>query len=366
MRFNQKLMIIAFLCVLGTCIYVVYHTRNKSTPQIPPLSQKVKDSAQNLKNSLTNLGATNESSKDTDWTKQVPPQDREWMIQRATKVERLMSGANVPIEFYGKIVDQYDQPIEGVEVLAIISQWHALPGAMFGATWLTNRMHTDASGHFIVHNIRGDTYDIRSITKSGYELEPGSPMGFGYGNATPMHHVPDSNNPVLFRMWRSNGGANLLGFNAKGMIPCNGESVWLTPQSYRFAKTDSQDAVIRITASRSIGIVSFTNHGDYSWSIEIEPIGGGIQQSESVFMYEAPESGYQPQLSVTHNANDPGWLREQNIKFFFKTKRGEYGCGEFFISNWENEKGIYCRIGAGLNPDGSRNLEPKREEPAAQ
>jgi hypothetical protein len=197
------------------------------------------------------------------------------------------------------------------------------------------------------------------LEKIGYELAPHSKMTFGFGYGTPEHYEANPTNPVIYHMWKRGEGANLQGGTVKGKIPSDGQPVWAEFQSSQWSRQEQQSAIFKLIARRNRGVVTFDDKSPYNWSLEIETPGGEVHRTDDQFLYQAPEAGYQLALRISHEAGDSDWVREQTIVFYFKTKQGQYGHGDVYISNWEGEAEMFCRMNFVLNPDGSRNLEPK-------
>jgi hypothetical protein len=271
-----------------------------------------------------------------------------------------VSVANVPIVFYGKIVDQNDQPVEGVHVEAVVYGWNVIGLMQHVARAKTNILYSDSQGKFVVSGMNGESLSFH-FEKEGHELALGSLGGYGYGPGVSIHHEPDPTKPVVYHMWKRQGAVELKGVSFKGMIPSDGQSVWISENSDYWSRAKISDAIVKLTASRERPIVTFADKSPYKWGFEIDMLGGGIQKTTDLFLYQAPGIGYNSILSISHEAGDSNWIREQTLIFYFKTNKGKYGRGEVFISNWENQSEIYCRISIALNPDGNRNLEPKPE-----
>jgi len=94
----------------------------------------------------------------------------------------------------------------------------------------------------------------------------------------------------------------------------------------------------------------------YDWTATIEAVDGGVVASTDEFMYRAPESGYEPKLTVAVSAQDPKWSAEGKVAFYLKS-HGKYGrVTAEFTTDYDRPKTGF-RIDAYFNPTGSRNLE---------
>ena len=114
---------------------------------------------------------------------------------------------NVPITFYGRVVDESGKGVAGAEVTMNVSAIKRLSVPVpFGAhqTWWPVNAVTGKDGTFEIHGGRGISIQLVEIKKSGYGLFilTRSGANFVYTSdaqgVTPYH--PDRKNPALFRL----------------------------------------------------------------------------------------------------------------------------------------------------------------------
>ncbi|HSP43191.1 MAG TPA: carboxypeptidase-like regulatory domain-containing protein, partial [Luteolibacter sp.] len=98
-----------------------------------------------------------------------------------------------PIEFYGKVVDQNNQPIGGATVNL---QWSIIGGT-------DNRtLKTESDGRFSITGIQGKGISVYAF-KSRYLTGLRGKGSYEYaGFYEHNFHVPDPNNPVVFQLWK--------------------------------------------------------------------------------------------------------------------------------------------------------------------
>ena len=364
MRFKRNTFLVGGAILLCLLVWWMYSTRNKVTPQtiektvLLPATNSMSAPKPVVANNETNLASKPED--DWSWTNQVPVEQRAWLIERVSKMKQLLSVANPAIVFYGQILDQFGQPVPGVRVETHVAGLGVNSFVTHEMKGNTNTFFSDASGRFVISGLRGESLSFH-LFKEGYELAPQSPLGFDYGPGVAAHHEPNPTNPVVYRMWKRQGAAELKGFYNRGMIPSDGQSIWIAENSEKWSRTELPDSILKLTVNRKRRVVTFDDKSHYQWGVEVNMLGGGVQKTDDPFLYESPESGYSSVLSIRHEAGDANWIWEQRIVFYFRTKTGKFGHGEMFISNWQNQDEIYCELGLTWNPDGSRNLEPKPE-----
>ena len=101
----------------------------------------------------------------------------------------------MPISFYGKVVDQDDQPVEGAKV---VLQWTDMSAK--GTSERT--IFTDSAGRFQLTGVSGKRLGVTQVFKDGYyRANKGMQTSFEYAAFfEPDYHQPDANNPVVFRL----------------------------------------------------------------------------------------------------------------------------------------------------------------------
>ena len=320
-----------------------------ATPNIPATKSIITNAKTNDK---TEAGAS------WDWTNQVPVERRAWTIDRAKKLIAISSGLNVPVEFHGRVVDQFDQPVSGVRVTASYNQWTAPGLVAMSPGRATSEYSSDVQGRFAVNDIKAASMTIE-LSKAGYELAPHSKLTFMFEPGAQFRFLPNPTNPVVYQMWKRQEAAELKSFYCRSMIPSDGQSIWVGEGHEKFSNVELTNAILKLSVKRERRIETPEDQSPYTWGFEINMLGGGIQLTSDPFLFLAPETSYLPMFSASHKAGDSGWVREQKIIFYFKTSANQYGHGEAFISNWMNQDGIYCEMSLAWNPDGSRNLESK-------
>jgi len=92
---------------------------------------------------------------------------------RASRVHAIKKSANRKVNFYGKLVDQHGNPVEGVRLdLEILSYQNSFIDYLkTGREQIVKKfsMTTDANGMFSVEKKEGTTFKIEKMTKDGYD-----------------------------------------------------------------------------------------------------------------------------------------------------------------------------------------------------
>jgi hypothetical protein len=255
---------------------------------------------------------------------------------------------DVPIDFYGKLQDQFGNPVVGAEIKGNI---RVINGVRQGTDWLTTT--SDVNGLFQFH---GRGQDIGMMpAKSGYALASTTTL-FKYSRMEDHPYVSDANDPTVIKMWKLQGAEPLLSINQQyklGYTP--------TPVCFDLlaGKIVPEGGDIKITVGRPAGVVSGSNPQD--WSLKIEVVNGGLMDSsgQEAVTYAAPDSGYQASETFTMSTSSNTWYQAVHPGFFFTSRNGQvYGkLGVSFHINSEPDGLMTVSFGGVANTNGSRNLE---------
>jgi hypothetical protein len=157
---------------------------------------------------------------------------------------------NTTINFYGKVVDQNDQPIAGATVKLTIA---ADPSKVNVQEENDYTLETGQDGNFQLIGTYGWSLHISSITKSGYELSPKAQRGYPYLMASGIHH-PDANAPVPFKMWKKGPSEPLVGASKSYRIIPDGRpfTIDLLKHEEKPGISPPGDIVVRINRPESL------------------------------------------------------------------------------------------------------------------
>ena len=284
--------------------------------------------------------------------KQNPRDAREKTKELLTKMpagplQRWMDLAvNAGIEdivFYGRVVDQYGKPISNVRV------GYEAPGKFYGTGSGLGSTISDEAGNFIV-DVHGSSLRIR-----GMEHPEAMYVGL-IGNTASGRMYPSSNSFYSFRqtensdelLWTETSQENPFVFDmwrieldkAKSE---NGNISW-AKKSIRISHDGSPYTVKLEVVKRSLQVKpgidddgdlivrcereNMQQHTDRSdWSVTIEPISGGIQEARDRYLNQAPESGYQPSITISKKLGERSYQPSVIEKrYYFTAQNGQvYG-----------------------------------------
>ena len=249
------------------------------------------------------------------------------------------------LDFYGKIVDQNNRPVEGVKVRAGVGTIESVTKSG-GKDYYTV---SDADGRFSFTGIKGAGCGYW-LTKDGYEFNRRLPC-----SSRPKEYVPDPDRPVVFPIWKLYGRIPLVHRSFDSRVPYDGRSAIFDI----YAGRKASDGDLQITLTRNpVQITRGREHFD--WSVQIKVIGGGLIECSDVYPYEAPVSGYLPEFTFGVLKDSEKWTQRLERTFYVRTRGGNFG--RIYIdltTDSEKPEGTGIGVETFMSPSGSRNLESK-------
>ena len=307
---------------------------NQSTANIPAAIAKTNSATQTASLSLTNLPSTINDRK-------KPPE----------VFQQYVEGKNSQLQFYGQFVDRDGNPLSGVKIKVAIRQWYVpMPGISYAdARIIQMEKISDDSGRFELKGEKGDSFDITSIQKDGFEVEPGLRT---YGAVSGSFE-----NPVIFRMWKANIHEQLITGERKFQIVPDGRPYVIDLNRGTIAESGSGDLKVWVKYTNQVARGQF-----YDWSCEIDCINGGLFEENNLSspMYLAPTVGYVPEFQFQQQIKGGQYGSSGKRRFYITVKNGqEYGriTIELFAPYTDEIPGL-VRLQYAINSSGSRILKP--------
>jgi hypothetical protein len=282
--------------------------------------------------------------KSTNYPPQTAEEKAMWDWYHAKEKADPLFKQKMPIEFYGKVVDQFGQPVAGANV---IFQWTTVIGPV---TNPEKRTSTGTDGQFELKDVQGKVLAV-SVDKIGFDRTDDWIQNFEYADFFHDNfYVPDPNNPVLFHLHKTMEAEPLYVFSPYGDISVGGEPLVLNVEKGKVASQG--DLAFSVTLGAE------TNRYGSDFIVAMQGLNGaGFVFSDEEFMSKAPESGYKNTFTVIHKVNVSHYSPEQKLRFYVRTGSGKYASVGVKISLWNNLKTSDFDAGIHFNPSGSRNLE---------
>lgn len=270
--------------------------------------------------------------------------------ERAAKIDRVVQSANVPIKFWGKVVESDGKPISGAKIEIGVQQVYS---PFFGAVSESGKirtMETGADGLFSMSGESGLSLNIRSVTKSGYRLSKRAKTSFAYAGS-PYLHIPRQEAPIVFVMLREGAQEQLVHKLSNMYVPCDG-----TPVAFNLFTGKAETAGQFRTSFRRVP-EHITLGQPFSWSATFEVMGGAIMEMPDDAAYIAPESGWTQKVVIEKAAQDAKWQSGFNRTVYVRTADGKYGRVSISFNGDFEPPPTVCTLEVFMNPSGSRNLE---------
>jgi hypothetical protein len=242
-----------------------------------------------------------------------------------------------PIVFYGKVVDESNEPV---------------PQANVDYTWsclsptgtATQHGTSDETGLFTIHEI-GKGISI-TVSKDGFYTPRNEKLrSYEYANPGDGLFTPDPDNPVLFHL-RKKGKAEPLIVCGKKIAISIGSRVSFDPRNCLLNPSGTPVQFELLTNAGG---------GPMEWEMRLTVSTGGIQLATNEFSFLAPEDNYLPSVELTLDSPRPESWRDNG-----------YAGGVVFVRMGANFGKIevrmipgssYFRLLSYFNPSNSRNLE---------
>ena len=267
-----------------------------------------------------------------------------------------------PINFYGKVVDENDQPVAGATAHFV---WDGgvtnnIPRPFTDAGKVSADAVTDSAGLFSLTNVMGTELDV-SIGKAGY-YSSRTNRGTQYFKYSKMnldsvygigdYFKPDSNHPVIYYLHKKGQGVKLI-TSDNGTRP---DLAIRVPKDGTPGRVDFPQNQIGATGQLEISQNKPPWQGATNWSFSLSIPDGGLIENQDEFQFQAPDTGYQPKIEYNFAKSEPDWTTHVTKQFYiaFGQPR-KYGWLRF-ESDISQETVFVTYV---INPTGSQNLEPQ-------
>jgi hypothetical protein len=258
-----------------------------------------------------------------------------------------------PIEFFGMVEDQDDQPVAGATVTFSYNLFTSPEGSS-----VTN-VFTDTNGLFSLSGVSGSTLEAHVAKDGYYSVRNGSQNYFKYltlPGSEPFH--PDARNPVVFRLKKKGAGAKLITSEngIRNAIGITGLYDGVTIKRIDFFNHQvGNEGQLELSAMKPS-----PGQPQSEWSFRLSIPDGGLIEENDEFPFEAPESGYKTEIDFDFRAGDTNWTTTLQKHFYIKFGQPpKYG---WVSVDTAIDRGTYLRY--AVNPDGTRNLEPVEAKPS--
>jgi hypothetical protein len=338
-----------FLCVALLFVFAILHWRQPAKSVLP--SGGNRQITQTANSMTTIVQAANQiisgvpnASSPTNSSEAVNVRQSPEIIRQA------MESQNIPVDFFGMVLDQDGKPLSDATVRVKVRHWNVTSPTAFGSEgqMVPLEKQTGTDGRFQLNGATGDAFDLDSVQKDGYELEPNTKRS--YPAAGGSFGVP-----VVFRMWSTNiHEALITGEKFFHIIP-DGRTYLIDLNTGTISESGNGDLKVWIKYSTKIDAGQ-----NYNWSSDMDVIDGGLLEETDAAssMYSAPTDGYIPAFTYQQQIMT-GQHGSTGVKrFYTKLKNGrEYGRISInLLAPYNDAVPGLIRIQYAINPSGSQIL----------
>ncbi len=264
-----------------------------------------------------------------------------------TRIQRFQQALDAensrPQDYYGKVMDQFGNPVAGATVMGNI-----LLNVSFERSGRESHpTTTDADGLFQFTGLHGKDLGV-TVRKEGYEMEA---RGKGFqGPANGAQPTPSDR--AVFTLWKLSGAEPMLHTQLDSRVPYDGQSATFDLSAGKKSATGE----LRVTLTRTPAQVK-RGVDHFDWNVRLEMASGGLVEAADAYKYLAPEAGYQAALVFAQSKNDSEWTQRLTKTFYLRTAKGQYGRVLIDLTMDSERADTGISIETWLNPSGSRNLE---------
>ncbi len=256
---------------------------------------------------------------------------------------------SAPISFYGKVQDQFGNPIpEATVKYEVVDKFWADGSQYIGSS--------DLNGLFSISHIGGAGITV-GVLKDGYDGIPGkSSQTFGYGMGPDEYRKapPTEGAPALFILRKMEKAERLIVNDNYVPVPRDGTPVLIDLKQGQRVPSGTGDLQVESWISEQLKDA----RGRYPWHCRVTVPGGGIMERGEQQDQQAPSDGYVSSIEFDMKQDAPRWTPSLGGDYFLKLGSGCYARARIaMISGGDN----FISVESFLNPKpGSRNLEYDR------
>lgn len=249
----------------------------------------------------------------------------------------------MPIEFYGKVVDQTGSPVANANVRY---GWTTVVGPKPDPEAETT---TAADGRFSIIGIRGKRL-VLDISKEGFVRTSESTGSYEFAAFhDDLFHVPKEGQPVAFRLKKLGSPEPMLKHDADARIAL-GSRTYLDVEAGKFGPTGDLEIAVNLGSDRAPA------GSGYSTVLRAVP-GAGFLFTNDELMFGAPEAGYRSEAILTRSAAEALTKSTITARLYVKTIGGKFAAVQLESILWERRNEATLNALIAINPSGSRNLE---------
>jgi len=331
---------------------------NKIKQEVKQLTKELKEARQ--------LGQDEKAS-------QLEQEIEGYFPEKFKKALEIAKKGDFSIDFYGKVVDQKNEPVANAEIkYSTMGLWNLTKGDK-------GKVVTDNKGVFNI-NAKGNKLFLRmpehkdvaeafapNVNES-LSHEPVKVLEFiagkgVHGNSEGWEEY-SKESPYIINVWTVESFDDVINYKGNYGITPNG-------QSHTFIRNNKKNIMYSKIGKDSEGYIYMTCERDsngYSkrkgdWSITLQAVDGGVQETNDFYLNEAPLTGYQSAIIISMDENMENYKSRVHGKKYYFTAHNEQVYGSIVVAYEPFRKKRKCLVNIDykINLNGSRNLAVKKQ-----
>jgi hypothetical protein len=265
-----------------------------------------------------------------------------------TRAARKGEAALKDIDFYGRVIDQDNNPVAGVIITYDLGGLYLAPGTGFG------EITTNEKGEFNIDDGRGLDIYFRNMSKPGYQYQ----FSNDGGTSVPFYTINNlewdktsKKNPYVFTLWRIDRYPEVV--KSRGNIEAKPEekdhTLDFMDRTKPLVLKGLQEGDLQITIDKA----KLNENG----IVKISALNGGLQETDDLYPFRAPANGYIPtvEYKLVYRSHFKDF-DELFKKFYFTSRNGEvYGYVEMEVKpNWNDNYAVFLQY--VVNKEKGRDL----------
>ncbi|MEO7100050.1 MAG: carboxypeptidase-like regulatory domain-containing protein [Luteolibacter sp.] len=282
------------------------------------------------------------------------PRCKEYEARRKTDPEWEWK---TPIEFFGKVVDEQNNPVANADIEI---EWNGTSEKYGGDGVMRKKLASDADGAFVINGITGKQLDVFVKKEGFYTRRSINNVTYEYADFwEPKFIEPDRNSPIVFHLLKRPIAEPTYHIGERMLLPPPSWVTHLDLLKKPAETTGVGDVTLRIIRPPNPGYKD-----PFDWELEIEGNNGAeFVESDEEFMLRAPADGYRGTIAKSyHQVQNNG---SETIRFYIRSKtRKLYAAVSLEVTPYYligNEDKACIIISATVNPNDSPNVEYDKE-----
>lgn len=248
----------------------------------------------------------------------------------------------MPINFYGIVLDQFNQPVAGARVAMV---WTTVDGND------ERNVESGSDGKFQLEGAKGKRLSVR-VLKNGYVRTASVIQSFEYAAFyDDEFYVPETGKPVVFRLHKLVDPEPMYKYTVDKVVPLSSGPITVDVTTGRIGMGNMHVAF----ATRATGAANTP-----ACTIRVRGTEGtAFCATQDEFMFRAPDEGYSSELTFSSQSNPPEQVR---ARYYARIGNGSYAAIELIsdlrIDRRQSQGGdVGMQMTIYYNPSGSKNLE---------